>query len=66
MHLSRGSVFEGSLSSLQLPFSTEKALSYMISDDHIRMIGVPFGEIFLDIGTPDDLIRAQTIPDFLH
>ena len=65
VHLSRGSVFEGSLSSLQLPFSTEKALSCMISDDHIRMIGVPFGEIFLDIGTPDDLIRAQTIPDFL-
>lgn len=65
VHLSRGSVFEDSSRSLQLPFSTEEALSWMLSDDHIRMIGVPFSDVFLDIGTPDDLNRAQTIPDFL-
>lgn len=65
VHLGKGSVFEDSIKSLQLPFSTEEALNCMISNDQIRMIGVPVSDVFLDIGTPDDLIRAQTIPNFL-
>jgi NDP-sugar pyrophosphorylase family protein len=37
----------------------------VIETDDAPVIGLRFSFDFLDIGTPDDLETAQTMPDFL-
>jgi NDP-sugar pyrophosphorylase family protein len=37
----------------------------MIERDDAPVLGLRFSFDFLDIGTPDDLEKAQTMPDFL-
>lgn len=65
VHLSKGAAFEEASRSLQAPFSVEQGLSRMIATDKARVLGLRFDVDFLDIGTPDDLSRAQTMPNFL-
>lgn len=65
VHLSKGAAFEEASRSLQAPFSVEQGLSRMISTDKAQVLGLRFDVDFLDIGTPDDLSRAQTMPNFL-
>jgi len=65
VHLTKGAAFEEASRSLQAPFSVEQGLMRMIETDEAQVLGLRFGVDFLDIGTPDDLAKAQTIPNFL-
>ena len=65
VHLTKGAAFEEASRSLQAPFSVEQGLMRMIETEAVRVLGLRFDVDFLDIGTPDDLSRAQTMPDFL-
>lgn len=65
VHLTKGAAYEEASRSLQAPFSVEQGLSRMIATDKARVLGLRFDVNFLDIGTPADLSRAQTMPNFL-
>ena len=65
VHLAKGAAFEEASRSLQAPFSVEQGLMKMIETEAVRVLGLRFDVDFLDIGTPDDLSRAQTMPNFL-
>jgi D-glycero-alpha-D-manno-heptose 1-phosphate guanylyltransferase len=64
VYLAKGTSFGEASKSLQVPFSVEQGLMRLIETDKTRVLGLRFGVDFLDIGTPDDLARAQTMPDF--
>jgi D-glycero-alpha-D-manno-heptose 1-phosphate guanylyltransferase len=63
-HMANVAVFEDASMSLKIPFSLEQGLMRMIETDEARVIGLRFSVDFLDIGTPDDLATAQTMPNF--
>ena len=65
VHLANGPVFEDASIGLNVPFSVEQGLMRIIETDDAPVIGLRFSVDLLDIGTPGDLERAQTMPDFL-
>lgn len=65
VQLGSAKTFERYSNGLELPFSTERGLAELIASPEVRVIGLPFKRKFLDIGTPQDLARAQTFPEFI-
>lgn len=59
-HLNRLSAQEG------VPFSTEEALAHMVQKERLHLLGLPIVGEFIDIGTPSDYLRAQSLPAFLN
>ena len=65
VHLVNGSIFGEVSRNLETPFSVEDGLMRMIEATSPRVLGLRFNVDFLDIGTPEDLEKAQTFPPFL-
>lgn len=65
VHLCQGSQLNSLSAERDVPFSTEEALSHMIQNDSLHVLGLPIEREFVDIGTPSDYLRAQSLPAFL-
>ena len=66
VHLVQGNQLNRLSAGQRIPFSTEEALAYMIQKERLHLLGLPVESEFIDIGTPSDYLRAQSLPPFLN
>ena len=66
VHLVKGDQLNRLSAEHGIPFSTEEALAHMIQKEGLDLLGLPVEGEFIDIGTPSDYLRAQSLPAFLN
>ena len=66
VHLVKGNQLNRLSAEHGIPFSTEEALMHMIQKERLHLLGLPVEGEFIDIGTPSDYLRAQSLPAFLN
>ena len=66
VHLVQGNQLNRLSAERDVPFSTEEALAHMVQKERLHLLGLPIEGEFIDIGTPSDYLRAQSLPPFLN